>query len=91
MFDKRKLYPLWGLTIIFVIVFFVGLNWWRIEHVAPEFSSTGRTIYITALIGAIICIAVSVVLKSYFESVYKEQYEIRSMISALEKKIEISK
>jgi len=91
IFDKRKLYPLWGLTIVFIIVFFVGLNWWRVEHVSPEFSSTGKAIYIAALIGAVICIVVSVVLKKYFESVSEEQYELKSMIKALEKKIEESK
>ena len=88
MFDKRRLYPLWCLTIALAIVFIVGLNWWRVEQVAPEFSSTGRAIYISALIGAVICIVVSVVLRKYFESVSEEQYKLKSMISALEKKIE---
>jgi len=90
IFDKRKLYPLWGLTIVFVIVFFVGLSWWRVEHVSPGLSSTGKAIYIAALTGAVICIVVSVVLKKYFESVSEKQNELKAMIKALEKKIEES-
>jgi len=91
LFDKRKLYPLWGLTIVFVVLFFVGLNWWKVEHVSRELCITGRAIYIAALVGTVTCIVVSIVLKNLFDSVSEEQYKIKSMVSALEKKIDEGK
>ena len=57
IFHRKILYPLWGLIVVFIIMFICGLNWWKVIHDT------------VSLLGTVICIGAAVGVVGFFDCI----------------------